>query len=360
MITSFFLFLTTASLHTFAHPLSASYGELLIEDENIHLSFSIDELSVIESVSADQNGDEKLDEEELKEAQYAITDWVTVNLQVTVNNVAKRPNITSMFTEKRGDKMVVSFEIDYPIDSGTKTIQLTDHFYYKSPDKTSYTHFLVVKHKEEINEYLLKGENRSLSLEVKEETSGKEIVNTEAKAAWLQFLILGMEHILTGFDHLLFLLALLLARQKFKDYLKVVTSFTIAHSITLTLGYLGFISIPSWIVEAIIALSIVYVAVENIFRKTVHHRWTLTFLFGLIHGLGFAGLLMEMDIPKGHLTVSLFSFNVGIEIIQIVLVALVLPALIFLQRKANYLLIMKGTSIALAIIGFFWFIERIL
>lgn len=170
---------------------------------------------------------------------------------------------------------------------------------------------------------------------------------------------LGMLHILTGYDHLLFLLALLLRKQTFKQYAAIITSFTIAHSITISLAVLGVITFPSRFVESVIAFSIVYVALENIFRKEIRHRWGLTFLFGLIHGLGFANILKEMNIPKADLALALVNFNIGIEVVQLALVLLVLPLLTYMFRLKSSGLIIKAGSIIVAALGAFWLIERI-
>ena len=122
--------------------------------------------------------------------------------------------------------------------------------------------------------------------------------HSDSTSGWFSFLKLGMNHILTGYDHLLFLLSLLIARQTFKQIATTITAFTIAHSITLTLTVLGMIDVPSSFVEPAIALSICYVALENIFRQKISYRWVITFVFGLIHGMGFADILKEMNIPK--------------------------------------------------------------
>ncbi|WP_226679004.1 HupE/UreJ family protein [Mesobacillus jeotgali] len=138
-----------------------------------------------------------------------------------------------------------------------------------------------------------------------------------------------------------------------------VTSFTIAHSITLSLAVLGIMDLPSKFVESVIALSIIYVAVENIFRKEVNHRWGLTFVFGLIHGLGFANILQEMNLSKGNLASALVSFNIGIEIVQIMIVLLLLPLLTYLHRLKDSSKYIKYGSIVIILFGAFWLLERV-
>ncbi|WP_265415875.1 HupE/UreJ family protein [Paenibacillus albus] len=158
---------------------------------------------------------------------------------------------------------------------------------------------------------------------------------------------------------MLFLFSLLIARQTFKQYAGTITAFTIAHSITLASTVTGVIHMPSSIVEPGIALSICYVAFDNLHRKEVSHRWMLTFIFGLIHGMGFADLLTEMNIPKGELAVDLISFNVGIETIQVIIVALVLPALALIYRWKHARRVVIACSAAALMMGGLWFVERV-
>jgi len=122
------------------------------------------------------------------------------------------------------------------------------------------------------------------------------IQEKEAAAPIRQFLTLGVEHIVTGWDHLAFLFGLLVVGGKLRDAVKIITSFTLAHSLTLALATLNVINIPSRIVEPLIAVSIVYVGFENIVRENFSKRWILTFAFGLIHGCGFASVLRELGV----------------------------------------------------------------
>lgn len=176
------------------------------------------------------------------------------------------------------------------------------------------------------------------------------------------FLILGIEHILTGYDHILFLISLLLVSNNLRYLLKIVTAFTISHSITLSLATLNIFTLPAQFVESAIALSIVYVALENIWRREFRHRWMLTFAFGLIHGMGFAGILQEFSLSKTNLAVSLVSFNLGVELGQIgIITACFLAATqlakIPLFQKWQPKTIVWG-SLAIAAVSSVWFIQR--
>ncbi|SIS02523.1 HupE/UreJ family protein [Micromonospora avicenniae] len=180
-----------------------------------------------------------------------------------------------------------------------------------------------------------------------------------------RFVRLGAEHLLFGLDHVLFLLALLLGAKRLRDVVEVATAFTIAHSVTLVLAALGWVSVPGWIVEPLIALSIAFVAVDNLLSPRTSHRLPVVFGFGLLHGLGFAGAL-SVDGPLSASTLAdLVSFNVGIELVQLAIIALAFPGLLFLRRAMTNPVAARaltlGTAaatVAVAGAGLVWFVER--
>ena len=137
----------------------------------------------------------------------------------------------------------------------------------------------------------------------------------------------GIEHIFTGYDHIAFLIAIVLWARRLTPVIKIVTAFTLAHSLTLSLAALDIVRIPSAIVEPAIAASIVYVAAENFLSRDIEKRWRITFAFGLIHGFGFASALQEFGLPKSALVPALAAFNAGVEIGQLAIVSLALSAL---------------------------------
>lgn len=180
--------------------------------------------------------------------------------------------------------------------------------------------------------------------------------------AFVDFLRLGIEHIVTGYDHLLFLFALLAVTHSFWPAIKIITFFTIAHSITLALAGLNLIDLPSSFVEPFIAATIIYVSVENLIRgdHPKGRQW-LTFGFGLIHGFGFASVLREMDISSGEtgILVPLLSFNLGIETGQIAVASVVLPVIWWLNNKPAIAdKFLKGCSALVAMMGAYWLLER--
>jgi len=192
---------------------------------------------------------------------------------------------------------------------------------------------------------------------------------------FLEFFETGVWHIWTGFDHVLFLCALLLPavlehrsgrwqavatfRQAFFEVLGIVTAFTIAHSITLSLAVLGLVALPSRLVESAIAASVVVAALNNLHPVIEKRLWVVAFTFGLVHGLGFATVLTELALPRSALAVSMVSFNLGVEAGQLVIVAAFLPLAYVLRRSWLYPRFVLGLgSCGIAAIASLWLIER--
>jgi hypothetical protein len=177
----------------------------------------------------------------------------------------------------------------------------------------------------------------------------------------------GIQHIFIGYDHIAFLIAIMLWARRLLPVVKIVTAFTIAHSITLSLAALEIVRIPSSVVEPAIAASIIYVAVENFLSRDIERRWRDTFAFGFVHGFGFASALQDFGLPKGALLPALASFNIGVEIGQIGIVSIVLPLLLLLDRvlkprDAAYPVRATSTVYVLSgvicVLGGYWFLVR--
>jgi hydrogenase/urease accessory protein HupE len=183
-----------------------------------------------------------------------------------------------------------------------------------------------------------------------------------------RYVTAGVEHIFLGYDHIAFLIAIVLWARRLWPVVKIVTAFTLAHSITLSLAVLQIVVIPSAIVEPAIAASIAFVAIENFFSRDVDRRWRDTFAFGLIHGFGFASALQEFGLPRGSVAPALGAFNLGVELGQIAIVSLVVPALLALDRlfaayryesrtpMEPFVYTLSG---AIAMLGGYWMLERV-
>ncbi|MFO1124715.1 MAG: HupE/UreJ family protein [Methylocystis sp.] len=178
-----------------------------------------------------------------------------------------------------------------------------------------------------------------------------------------KFFAAGVEHIMTGYDHLCFLIAVMLWATRIWPVVKIVTAFTVSHSVTLTLAALELVNLPSSWVEIAIALSIIYVAVENFFTRKVDGRWRDTFAFGFIHGFGFASGLIELGVPQRAIVPALASFNIGVEVGQIGVVMIVLPLLLLLDKTFSHgqrsPLVVLVCSAIIACFGAYWLVVRI-
>jgi hypothetical protein len=186
---------------------------------------------------------------------------------------------------------------------------------------------------------------------------------------------LGVHHIWVGIDHILFLLALLLPSVLYREegrwrmvadfraalirVIKIVTLFTIAHSVTLSLAALGLVSIPSRIVESIIAISIAIAALDILFPIFHNRIWVVVFVFGLFHGFGFASVLGDLGVTQGHLALSLIGFNLGVELGQAAIVCALFPILFMLRSRSFYpRLVLGPAAVLLIVISMYWFVER--
>jgi hydrogenase/urease accessory protein HupE len=180
------------------------------------------------------------------------------------------------------------------------------------------------------------------------------------------FLAAGIEHIFLGYDHIAFLIAIILWTSRLWPVVKAVTAFTLAHSITLSLAALDVVRIPAAIVEPAIAASIVYVAVENFTTREAGKRWREAFLFGLLHGFGFAGALEELGLPKAKLITALAAFNCGVEIGQVLIVATAFGLLSAVDRwqvsgasgPVRNPALVHTVSFAIVLLGSYWFVSR--
>jgi hypothetical protein len=194
---------------------------------------------------------------------------------------------------------------------------------------------------------------------------------------FLQFVADGVHHIWIGYDHLLFLISLLLPavlirrdgrwipvgtlRSALVSVIAVVTAFTVSHSVTLTLAALGIVGLPSRLVESGIALSVLLAALNNVWPQVTRRAWMLAFVFGLVHGFGFASVLNDLGLPRDALAISLAGFNVGVELGQLSVVLVVVPLIFLLRERRMYrpAILVAGSS-AIAVIAAAWFVQRAL
>lgn len=210
--------------------------------------------------------------------------------------------------------------------------------------------------------FIAKGQQSS-SLSLKSTGAGTNVSPTLLKiSSFVDYVYQGIIHIIPqGLDHILFILALFLLATKLSVLLWQISAFTLAHTITLALGIYGIVNISSNIVEPLIALSIVYVAIENIyFDQLKRWRIVIIFLFGLLHGLGFASVLLGLGLAPKQYVISLIGFNVGVELGQITVILIALFTVFWCRKKSWFRQrVVKPASLLIAAVGLFWFIERL-
>lgn len=202
------------------------------------------------------------------------------------------------------------------------------------------------------------------------ETPGGEVVLTAQQPRFsfagtksrstLDILRMGIEHILEGADHLLFLLGLILGVRRLRDIVLVATAFTLGHSVSLSVATLGLVVPPSRLVEPLIALSLVWVGVENLFKGEAKGRWRIAALFGLIHGFGFASALRELGLPQAQVGWALLGFNAGVEVGQLAVLLPLVPLLALLRKRERLeKLSARVLSSGVALAGLVWFVARV-
>ena len=183
-------------------------------------------------------------------------------------------------------------------------------------------------------------------------------------ASFLDFVLLGFRHIFSGYDHLFFLTGLLLVVARWPQLIAIVTCFTAGHSLTLALATLGIVNPPGRLTEPLIALTIVFVGVENYLRKgePPKGRWLVTLLFGMVHGFGFASVLRELGVGTDGRSIAapLLGFNIGVELGQLVFAAGVLPLCWWLRKRPDFTRVWApALSLIIAALGACWFIQRV-
>ncbi|HZP92814.1 MAG TPA: HupE/UreJ family protein [Burkholderiales bacterium] len=273
---------------------------------------------------------------------------VTGKVRVTVNGVACATDRGRVAPPaKEGDAVRVT--VDYACAAAPGVLAIRDDLFDVLGDNF-HTVALIV----------WPGGSRQFMFQPDLREARLELSASTAASGTSSFFLLGVEHILIGWDHLLFLMCLLLLGGSFWNLLKIITAFTIAHSITLAAAALELVTLPSRLVESTIALSIAYVAAENVLLrdKAASKRWLVAFVFGLVHGFGFSSVLKEIGLPTQGLVWALLGFNLGVEAGQATVVAIAMPMLIWLRRRPWEPRAVTTVSAIVLAVGLGLFLER--
>jgi hydrogenase/urease accessory protein HupE len=332
----------------FAHPVPFSYLDLRVQSNAIDGTVVAHIFDVAHDLNVDP-AERLLDPAVVSQHAAALVQLLSGRLAVTVDGQTLVPQWSSV--SALPDRQSVKLSVRFPLAGRPGRLTVAAALFPYDPNHQTF-----------LNIY--EGEALTQAILDRGRTGFEYFAGTRqgALAVVKKFLPAGIHHILIGPDHLLFLVGLLLLGGTVRQLATIVTAFTVAHSITLSLAALNIVSPPARIIEPAIALSIVYVGADNLLiRDGRDVRAWIAFAFGFIHGFGFANVLREMDLPARALGWSLFAFNIGVEIGQLLVVAVVATALAMLRARNETVgrqLAFAGSIVVMAA-GAFWFVQRV-
>jgi len=353
------VFFMLQSVWVYAHPPGLSSMDLSIKADSIDVkvTFALQDIEAFAPMDSDL--DAEVTDAERAAAKPSIAKLLAEQLHITIDGNDYSPSEPGQVAYDDQNNVHVQFHYQA---APKQHLLLQSKFLAQLPD--GHQQYLTVRdaNGKTLNEKMLRKNDDQFKLELVGNISSGHAADHSWLTTFTDFFKLGVEHILTGYDHLLFLFALLAVTHSFWPALKIITFFTIAHSITLACAGLNIIDLPSSFVEPVIAITIIYVALENVIRgdHPKGRQW-LTFGFGLIHGFGFASVLREMGISSGEtgILMPLLSFNLGIETGQITVAAIVLPIIWWINN--NVLIaekLLKVCSLSVCLMGTYWLLER--
>jgi hypothetical protein len=329
-----------------AHPANVAHARVTIEERAVEIALSANlfELDLILRLDHDLDG--RVDAHELEARRTDVIDYLRGKVAVSVSGHQLPMEMLALGIGRSGDgRAVVETRLVFRADQSLRDLVIR----CEPLTELGADHTTLAR---------IDAGGASQEFVFRPGVTYREAAGTLARA--LEFLKLGIVHIFIGYDHIAFLLGLLLTGGSTLTIVKIVTAFTAAHSVTLSLAALDVVTLNPTLVEAGIALSIVYVAAENLFAWRPQGRWLVSFLFGLVHGFGFAAVLKELTLPPAALVASLVTFNVGVEIAQVTIVAVVVPALYGLARTPLHVPLTRMASAVILSLGLFWLYQRVL
>ncbi|MEI2723610.1 MAG: HupE/UreJ family protein [Verrucomicrobiota bacterium] len=345
--------------HLLAHEVGLSSATWQWQTNQLEgtLTFAVRETE--ELVPLDRDRDGRVSPDEFSLGRDALAATIATNCQISLDGVPVEPgDIRCQLDSSNNVDVVLSFpklqgkelELDFLV---IRLLTPGHRMFFSLRDPTGQT----------IAERLLNQNSTRVLVQFDTDTPAAPATSPAPPPSFAGFLKLGVEHILTGYDHLLFLFALLIVTRNFMSALQVITCFTVAHSITLGVATFDLLHVSSRIVEPLIAVTIIYVGLENVWKHgDPHGRWMLTFAFGLIHGFGFASVLRELGIGAraGGVAMPLLAFNLGVELGQIAVAAIALPLIWQLRKKELFLRYgVPACSILVALAGAYWLVQRL-
>jgi len=343
------------SAHAHDPGLSTASIQLQRERIKIVLALSLDDVERLTRIDEDRDG--SVSRAEFTRGQARLDALAAKEFSLALDHRRVMPTrVQSRFTDQNG----VEIELGV-VGRAVSTLSVTSRLVSRLGPGL---HQLVTLSRENglpIAERLLDAHHNFVTIDIRPPADAQ--APTPKTTGFADFLVLGVEHILTGYDHLLFIFALLVVTSRLSNAIQIITCFTIAHSLTLAVATFSVVQIPSRVAEPLIAASIVYVGIENLVRgDDPKGRWLLTFAFGLIHGFGFASVLRELGVGANGagIAMPLLSFNLGVELGQVIVAALALPVIWKLRTHRGFVARwVPACSMAVALLGGYWFVQRV-
>lgn len=339
------------SLGSHAHDLPMSSIDVQVNSEFLLARVTAHSIDLSRAIGPSAPEDSLLDRVALPRLAKPLFALVQERIHLAADGRPLSGSLEGLIAE--ADARAVTIVVRYPLEAPAKTLEAEGLLF---PDDPLHLTLLDVRGEGgAIREDFFNKDQLRLRVAL---TSGRAIMPVVKR-----FVASGIHHIFIGPDHILFIIGLILLGGSVRQLLKIVTGFTIAHSITLTVATLGLANPPGRIIEPLIALSIVYVGLDNLRAKPGKRdmRAFAAFGFGLVHGFGFASVLREFGLPPGSIGWALLSFNAGVEVGQVCIVAAVAPVLALVRAKSSRsgALVAKLGSVVVALAGAFWFVERV-
>ncbi|WP_292938451.1 HupE/UreJ family protein [Noviherbaspirillum sp.] len=353
-------------LLSYAHKPSDSYLSLSVADRHVEGQWAIALRDLDFAIGLDQDGDSAITWNEVLAKQDDIERTALSRLVLSHHGATCQLGPTTLLTDNYSDGAYAVLRFAGNCASAIDTLDIRYTLLFDIDPQ--HKGLLKIDHAGQLLTAIFSGERPSQSFSLNAGNRLNTVVDYTKNGVW---------HIWIGFDHILFLLSLLLPavllcqgrqwqpspdfKSSLVDVLKIVTAFTAAHSMTLTLAALQIVSLPSRLVESAIAASVALAAVNNVIPLFRGRRWLAALIFGLVHGFGFASVLTDLGLPRSSLLLALVSFNVGVELGQLGIVLLFLPLAHLLRTTLFYRrVLLPGGSVAISVIGTVWLLERAL
>jgi hypothetical protein len=323
-----------------AHLVSISYSTIVAHDDTVDYELKF----AAHLIPGAEQYEGQLTRQKVLAFKPNMLGWFDETIQISRGDLPCKPELLQLIGPDSKEDLIASLR--YTCESGAGVLRIY------------FTAFAEDDRSQNIASLEIDGEKIGYVFSSQSPVMIYRATEQKTSQSFREFFALGVEHIWTGYDHLLFLIALLLPGGTFVRLAGIVTAFTIAHSVTLAMSALDIVALPSAPVEILIAATIIWAASLSLRASTGDSRWRLTFLLGLIHGFGFAGILKGVGLGGGNIVVPLLAFNAGVEVGQLVVVAVAVPVISLLARSAYGASLKRGIAWLIVGAGVFWLAER--